>query len=199
MPTRPSHAIAFLLGFWLGLTAFLPLAAPSAFATEERADRARADGRAPVARTARAESGTPEDAELASLEAALLGAVNEYRGRHHRVALARRPDLDAVARAHSRDMAARRYLSHASPEGVDWVGRLERAGVTGFAMAAENVGFTTRPDSNAEILSGWVHSPVHRENLLAAPFNATGLGIARGRDGALYYTQLYASFPRDAR
>jgi uncharacterized protein YkwD len=179
MPTRPSHALGFLLGFWLGLALFLPLAAPAAFSQE-----ARAEGREPA------------DAEIAGLETALHAAVNAYRAEHHRVPLVRRTELDRVARAHSEDMAARRYLSHASPEGVDWVGRLARARVEGFTMAGENVGLTSRRSPNDEILQGWIHSAVHRENLLAAPYNATGLGVARAADGTLYYTQLYLSFPR---
>lgn len=177
MPQRPSHAIAFVLGFWLGLWIFLPLAAPPAFSEDAPASRA-------------------PDPGLARLEDTLHDAVNRFREVHHKIALARRPDLDAVARGHSRDMATRRYLSHEDPEGRNWVDRLERAKVEGFSMAGENVGTTTRADPNDEILRGWIHSPVHRENLLAAPYNATGLGIARSADGALYYTQLYLNFPR---
>jgi uncharacterized protein YkwD len=178
MPTRPSHAVAFLVGFALGIWIFLPLAAPPAFS----------DG-APSARAA-------ADAELARLEAELADAVNRYRAEHHRIPLARRPDLDAVARAHSADMAGRRYLSHQSPEGLDWVARLAAGRVEGFTMAGENVGLTTKPRPNDEILQGWIHSAGHRENLLAPAFNTTGLGVARSAEGTLYYTQLYLNFPR---
>jgi uncharacterized protein YkwD len=171
MPSRPAHAIGFLLGFWLALVAFsslLPVAAQSAAAA------------APA---------------LALLEAELASSVNGYRGQHRLIPLARRADLDAVARAHSRDMASRHYLSHRSPEGADWVARLGTARVEGFAMAGENVGVTSRGQPNQEILNGWIHSTVHRENLLARAYNTTGVGIARGADGSLYYTQLYLSFP----
>jgi uncharacterized protein YkwD len=188
MPTRPRHAVAFLLGFWLGLALFLPLAAPAAFDAEGRAEA-----------RARARAAKPADAELAALEHALHVGVNDYRKEHNLVALVRRDSLDTVARAHSADMAARRYLSHETPEGVNWVGRLARGGVEGFTMAGENVGLTSRPSPNDEILQGWIRSPVHRENLVGRAYNATGLGIARAADGTLYYTQLYLSFPRDAR
>ncbi len=178
MPTRPSHAFGFLLGFAVGIWIFLPLAAPPAFSSDDRAAQA-----AP-------------DPELQRLEVELVDAVNRYRGEHHKIPLSRRSDLDAVARAHSADMAGRRYLSHQNPEGRTWVERLAAGGVLGFAMAGENVGFTSKAAPNDEILQGWIHSPVHRENLLAPAFNATGLGIARGADGSLYYTQLYLNFPR---
>ena len=171
MPTRPAHAAGFLLGFWLALVAFLALV-PAA-----------------------AHGAGPSDPALARLEAALADAVNGYRSENRLIPLVRRPDLDAVARAHSLDMATRRYLSHESPEGADWVARLGRARVEGFAMAGENVGVTSRAAPNDEILRGWIHSPVHHQNLVARPYNATGVGIARGADGSLYYTQLYLSFP----
>lgn len=173
MPQRPSHAIALLIGFWIGITVFLGLVAP---AYSESA---------------------PANAELARLEASLHDAVNRFRAQHHKIPLARRADLDAVARGHSADMAGRRYLSHETPEGKNWVDRLGAGGVEGFTMAGENVGMTTKPNPNDEILGGWIHSKVHLDNLIAAPFNATGLGIARSADGTLYYTQLYLNFPRD--
>jgi len=182
MPTKPSHAFAFLLGFAIGIWIFLPLAAPPAFSGEV----------APAARAAPA-----RDPELTRMEQALVEAVNRFRAENHKIALARRADLDAVARGHSDDMAGRHYLSHQAPEGGNWVDRLEAARVDGFSMAGENVGMTTKADPNGEILQGWIHSPAHRENLLNAPYNATGLGIARSSDGALYYTQLYLSFPKD--
>ena len=93
MPQRPAHAIALLIGFWIAITVFLGLVAP-----------------------AWAES-APADAELARMEASLHDAVNRFRAKHHKIALARRPDLDGVARGHSADMAGRRYLSHETPEG----------------------------------------------------------------------------------
>ena len=96
-------------------------------------------------------------------------------------------------------MAARGYLAHESPEGLDWVDRLGRARVEGFAMAGENVGAHQQAGARTTRSSrAGSTRRVHRENLLAAPFNATGLGIARSADGTLYYTQLYLSFPRDA-
>ena len=170
MPASPRSALWFLFGLWLSFALLLPLLSSRARAAE---------------------------GELARLEATLHRAVNGLRAERGLIALTRRPELDAVARAHSQDMASRRYLSHRSPEGADWVARLESAGIQGFAMAGENVGLTSRRQPNLQILEGWKASPVHRENLVARFYNATGIGIARAADGTLYYTQLYLSFPRD--
>jgi uncharacterized protein YkwD len=168
MPRNLVQALAFLLGFWIAL-----LLSPF---------------------TTWASGG--EDPAFAELEAEFHRAVNAERAARHLIALARRPDLDAVARAHSADMARRTYLSHVTPEGVDPVGRLARAGVDGFSLAAENAGQTSKAEPNREILGGWLGSPVHRQNLHAPPFNATGIGIARAADGTFYYTQLYVTYPR---
>lgn len=173
MPRTPIQALAFLTGLWLALWFLLPFwAAPSASAEDDRGD------------------------PFATLETQLFHNVNTTRSAHHLVSLRRDSALDEVARTHSRDMARRRYLSHTNPEGLNPIGRLQQGGVAGFAMAGENVGMTNRADPNREILDGWLASPVHRKNLMAPAFNATGVGVATAADGTLYYTQLYTSVPR---
>ena len=178
MPRRPAEGIALLLGFWIGLTLFLPLAAPPAFSSENESP-----GAPPSQRSA------GED-PLRALEHDLAEAVNRHRAGQRLIALERDETLDAVARAHSRDIAP-------SLPGFGTAGqqRLARARVGGFSMAGENVGMTSQSDPNQRILHGWILSPVHRQNLDARPYNRTGVGIARAPDGTLYYTQLYLSFP----
>jgi len=168
MPRNLPQAIAFLVGFAIAL-----LLSPF---------------------TTRAAGG--DEAPYAALENELYRAVNVERAARHLTALARRPDLDQVARAHSADMASRSYLSHVTPEGVDPVGRLERGGVDGFSLAGENAGQTSKADPGPEILRSWLASPAHRENLHAPPWNATGIGVARAADGTYFVTQLYLTFPR---
>jgi len=174
VPNTLPRALLFLLGFALALYLLGPLVHP---------------------RPARGDEPLP-GAPLAQLEARLHDAVNRTRADHHRLPLQRVAALDRAARAHSDDMAARRFLAHENPEGLNPVDRIARAGVDGFSLAGENVGMTSRGDPNQEILGGWLVSPVHRDNLLAPAFNATGLGVARSADGALYYTQVYVTFPR---
>ena len=143
---------------------------------------------------ARADSA--DAAPFAEIEARLLDEVNAVRARHHLIPLRRMAELDRAARGHSNDMARRNYLSHDSPEGANPVHRITRSGVTGFTLAAENLGKTTHRDPNREIVESWLASPDHRGNLLAPPFNTTGIGIARAADGSLIYTQVYVTFPR---
>jgi uncharacterized protein YkwD len=168
MPRNLTQAVAFLVGFWIAL-----LLSPFTTWAAER-----------------------DEAPFVGLETELHRAVNAERTSRHLIALERHPELDAVARAHSSDMARRGYLSHVTPEGVDPLGRLERAGVEGFSLAGENAGQTSKSDPSRQILVGWLGSPVHRQNLHAPPWNATGIGIAQGSDGTFYYTQLYVTYPR---
>ena len=137
-----------------------------------------------------------DDAPFAELEARLHRAVNAIRVRHHLILLERRSDLDRVARIHSADMAQRGYLSHETPEGRDPVDRIAEGAGSGFTLAGENLGTADRSDSSREILEGWLASPVHRRNLLAPTFNATGIGVARNRDGSWVYTQVYVTYPK---
>ena len=169
MPRSPRQGVMFLVGLWASLTLVGPLATPWAWA---------------------------EDPELSRLEADLFREVNRFRQQQRLIPLERRAALDAVARAHCADMIERGFFSHTNPQGLDWVGRMRRAGLEGFSLAGENVGQTNRSDPNGEILVGWKTSPDHRRNLVARPYNATGVGIVRAPDGRLFYTQLYATFPR---
>jgi len=144
--------------------------------------------------TARGDSGAPDGSP--ALEAQLLAEVNAVRESHHLIPLRRNAVLDAVARRHSDDMARRNYMSHVSPEGSNPVDRIESGPLTGFTLAAENLGKTNRAEPNAEIVRSWLASPDHRRNLLAPPFNTTGIGIVRASDGSFIYTQLYVTIPR---
>ena len=166
MPRSWGQALAFLLGFALVLWL------------------------APFGADASAET------ELSRLEAGLLDQINAIRAQRHLVPLQRAKNLDAVARAHSLDMATRAYVAHESPEGANAVNRLQEAQVAGFSLAAENIGTTDRTGPNREIVSSWLASPIHRTNLLAPVFNTTGIGIVRAYDGRLIYTQLYLTIPR---
>ena len=169
MPRTPRNGLLFLAGLWLSLVVLGPMTAPWAWAA---------------------------DPEIARMEADLHRAVNAFRNDQKLIALERRADLDAVARAHSEDMIRRAFFSHTNPEGWNWVDRIRAAGIQGFAMAGENVGQTSRGEPNREILHGWIASPDHLQNLVARPYNATGIGIARAPDGRLFYTQLYVTFAR---
>ncbi|MGE4609495.1 MAG: CAP domain-containing protein, partial [Myxococcota bacterium] len=90
----------------------------------------------------------------------------------------------------------RGYFNHESPEGASPIDRIQTAGIDGMTLAAENLGLTRESDPTLAIVRSWLNSPDHRRNLLAPAMNSTGVGITRGKDGSLLYTQLYVSIPR---
>lgn len=169
MPRTLVQGFGFVLGFWIAL-------ALSPFVIQV----ARAEGAAPYA----------------DVEARFHAEVNVHREGLHLIAMERDPALDAVARAHSEDMARRAFFSHVNPDGQNPLDRIQASGREDFTLAAENVGLTTRGQPNQQILQGWIASPDHRRNLNSPPFNRTGIGIARAPDGSWYYTQLYLAVPR---
>ena len=129
MPRTLVQALAFLLGLWLALLLW-PVRAGAA-------------------------SAEPSDtAAYADLEAPFYEAVNRFRLSQHLIPLRRLPEMDRIARAHSEDMARRSYLSHVSPEGRNPVDRLHAGGVSGFTLAAENAGMTSRSRSQQRDLPG---------------------------------------------
>jgi uncharacterized protein YkwD len=169
VPRTLGQAGSLLFGFWLALVLLQPIGTGAS---------------------------TTTDAEIAALEAALHTAINDVRAEHGLRRLGRDAALDDVARGHALDMATRGYLAHETPEGLTPPARLARGGVTGITLAAENVGTTSRLDPNREIVTAWMASPDHHRNIVAPVFNETGIGVARARDGSLYYTQLYVTKPR---
>ncbi|HTY17649.1 MAG TPA: CAP domain-containing protein [Myxococcota bacterium] len=183
MPRTPSQAAAFVIGVWIALWLLCP-------------GSASAQARGALVGTSTWPASMPPAAEFTPLEAELHRSVNGVRSQAGLIELRRDPVLDAVAREHSLDMAQRHYFAHETPEGLNPVDRLKRGGASGFSLAGENVGLTSRGDPNREILEGWLASPVHRQNLLAPAFNATGIGIAQAADGTLYYTQVYVTYRR---
>jgi uncharacterized protein YkwD len=113
------------------------------------------------------------------LEAKMLVLINEERKKQELNPLTADPELTIVARNHSRDMFARGYFSHVTPEGKSPFDRINNAGVK-FLTAGENLAL-------AQTLSlahkGLMNSPGHRANILEPKFGRVGIGIL---DGGVY-------------
>ena len=133
---------------------------------------------------------------LAGPEAELFKRVNQVRAEHDLIPLRGSTELAAVARAHAEDMARRGYLAHENPEGRNPLNRATAAGVSGFRLLAENIGATTVGGDRVEaIVSGWMGSHDHRENVLNPAFNTAGVGIVEAPDGRTIVVELYANYP----
>jgi uncharacterized protein YkwD len=131
---------------------------------------------------------TPEvTAELKTYSG--INAIRQQRGLPP---LAPDPALAEVARARSRDMAARGYFSHNPPDGCNYVCIMGSRGVP-YAYAGENIAWNTWDWSRtAEVaVDMWENSPPHLQNILGCHYTRMGTGVAKAPDGKVYYTMVF--------
>jgi len=125
----------------------------------------------------------------------VLDRVNAFREHERLIPLTASDDLARVATAHAKDMARYGYLDHIDRAGKNPLERAQAAGLSGFALLAENIGVSDAPRSRVDaIFSAWLESPVHRANLTNPAFNTTGIGFATGRSGQTFIVQLFATY-----
>jgi len=133
---------------------------------------------------------------LVGPEAQLFSRVNEVRADHSLIALRGSSELAAVARGHAEDMVRRGYFAHESPEGKNALDRAKAAGLSGFALLAENIGASSVGGDRIEaIVDAWMQSHDHRENVLNPAFNTAGVAVVEAPDGRTIVVELYATYP----
>ena len=121
------------------------------------------------------------------LETKMLELVNEERAKQGLKPLAADPELAVVARAHSKDMFARGYFSHVTPEGKTPSDRIREAHVR-FLVAGENLALG---QTLAICHQGLMNSPGHRANILEPSYGRLGIGIL---DGGIYGLMITQNF-----
>ena len=129
---------------------------------------------------------------IGDLEHYVHRLVNDHRVSLGLKALTFNPEMAAIARRHSQDMASGRVaFSHA---GLERRGEQIAKSIP-HRTAAENIALKkAAPVSGraAAAVSGWLKSPEHRRNL-EGDFDLTGIGIAQDSGGAHFFTQLFVS------
>jgi uncharacterized protein YkwD len=121
------------------------------------------------------------------LEAKMLVLVNEERQKVGLKPLKADPEIQVVARAHSRDMFARSYFSHITPEGASPFDRMKKGKVR-FLAAGENLALG---QTLTICHRGLMNSPGHRANILNTAFGRVGIGIL---DGGIYGLMITQNF-----
>src|ERR1043165_2371809 len=48
------------------------------------------------------------------------------------------------------------------------------------------------PASARDTVKNWINSPEHRKNMEGTEFSLTGVGVRVGKNGTIYFTQLFA-------
>jgi uncharacterized protein YkwD len=99
--------------------------------------------------------------------------------------------LGMAALAHSRDMAESQYLDHAAPDGSLPGDRATRAGYR-WRRIAENI--ASGQGSPREVVSKWLASPEHCENIMDRAYADMGAAYAIDpKRGSIYWSQLFGS------
>lgn len=139
------------------------------------------------------QAATSGSTDVTSVHDDLLRRLNETRAQAGLAALTIDSRAEAVALAHSQDMAAHDFTGHQSPTTGSPADRVRTAGLHS-GLVLENIG---RGYSAQEIHDGLVASPGHRANLVNADANVVGIGVvADTSDGrtAFIATEVFLRF-----
>jgi uncharacterized protein YkwD len=139
----------------------------------------------------------PAADNLAAVSQATLCLVNGQRTSHGLRTLRENASLTGASTAYSQRMVAQAFFGHESPDGGTLVSRLTGVRyLTGRDdwVVGENIGWGQGPLSTPRsMVTAWMNSRGHRENILSAEYRDVGLGFALGTPsdsswGATYTT-----------
>ena len=119
------------------------------------------------------------------IEKAVLTLTNAERQKAGLQPLQMDDKLMDSARQKSADMATNHYFSHTSPTYGSPFDQMKANGIT-YRAAAENIAQGQR--SAEEVVTGWMNSPGHRQNILTPGY--THIGIGYDSNGH-YWTQQF--------
>ncbi len=126
----------------------------------------------------------------AQMQDDILYYTNKFRKKQGLPPLQMSESLNKIATNHSRNMATGRTgFGHSG-----FNNRVDQAqGSLGRLTAyAENVAYG-QMDAQ-EVVDGWIRSRGHRKNMLGN-YNLIGIGVAKGGNGQLYFTQFFVQKP----
>lgn len=118
-------------------------------------------------------------------ELRMLELVNTERVKAGQNPLVEDRALTELARKYSKDMFARGYFSHYTPEGLSPFDRMEQAGIT-YLAGGENLALAPNVDL---AMQGLMESPGHRANILSENFGKIGIGVMNGGIYGEMFTQ----------
>ena len=168
----------------------------------------------PASTVATQKPGQPE-IRVPTLERRIHDLVNKERSGKKLRVLQFDDKLSSIARAHSADMARRKFFDHINPDGKDPTARGELAGyrckkdfgsyfTEGLAEnlyqgnlyssvrtrgTVKTYAWNTLEDLASQSVAGWMRSEGHRENILGKTYDKTGIGVAISGDDKVYVTQ----------
>ena len=112
------------------------------------------------------------------LPAVVVDLTNEERQSSAADPLRRNAKLDEAARLKAEHMAKEEYFAHFSPTGVTPWHWFKEAGYL-YAHAGENLAIHF--SDSQEVVTAWMNSPTHRDNIVDPKYQEIGVGTARGK------------------
>lgn len=107
----------------------------------------------------------------------LIAFTNKDRESRGVKILVEDPLLNLAAERKARDMAARGYFSHTTPNGKTPWSWLISLGYY-YTKAGENL--ATNFGDSASVERAWMQSPTHRANIMENMYTRVGVGVAHG-------------------
>jgi uncharacterized protein YkwD len=138
----------------------------------------------------------PTTGHVAPARSATLCLLNQQRRAHHLPLLRPAIALQRAAASYSHQMIRQRFFDHIAPDGTTFDRRIRAAGYGAYRTLAENLAWGAGSQATpARIVDEWMHSPMHRHNILDGRLRDIGIGIqpgaplgARVRPAATYTT-----------
>ncbi len=131
---------------------------------------------------------SPQTGRLQRIVEDILERTNAERVNRNLPALNLNTQLALAAQTHADDMARNKFLSHTGSDDSKLRDRIERVGYDWSAIA-ENVAYN---QASAEaVVTSWMESPGHRENILKTEVAEIGIGYATTANGEPYYVQVF--------
>ena len=125
------------------------------------------------------------DTTVLEYEDEVIRLVNEIRVKNGLKALSKNWELCRVARYKSQDMVDKHYFSHTSPTYGTPFQMMKSFGIT-YRAAGENIAYGQRTPK--EVVTAWMNSSGHRENILNSSYTQIGVGYVTNGN---YWTQMF--------
>lgn len=126
----------------------------------------------------------PEETGNNEYEEQVLELINHEREKFGLNKLVMNSELSAVAKLHSKDMYNRQFFSHTNPDGHSPFDRIKNSGIS-YKYAAENI--AVGQSSPEDVVTSWMNSQGHRENILNPKFKKIGIGYFYSDKGYIHY------------
>jgi uncharacterized protein YkwD len=127
--------------------------------------------------------------KLTETEAGVIELTNAERKKADKKleSLKMNPKLMDAARKHAENMASQQKMAHE----LDGKIPPDRAKAAGYKFRSLGENVAEGQETPKKVVETWMNSPPHRANILSDGYTEIGVGVAKGKDGRLYWCQVF--------